>query len=374
LSKFDLTYVTTDSLTEGVGSSQILPLILKLNKQGLKVNLISYEKIRPSHELKSKLSHVNVNWTPLDFQLRFGVGPINRVFELKNIIMSSEIIHARSDIPAMASILSGQGPVLWDVRSLWTDQRIFNSKTKLQKMLLEPMRFIERFNCARSSGMSTLTHKIIPELTQRYEHLPDLRIVVPTFVDLERFTKVPIIPKHIKALYSGTFNKYYDLVLSKSFTDHLSTKVPIEIHWARPAETHQTHLGVGETKTFESTQNDMASILGSYSFGMSVCRNDAGPSLKAAMPTKIAEFLAAGRPVVVNKGLGDFDEFLKEFNAGVILDGTSGNLEEGTEKLLTLILDPETPSRCRALAEKYFDLNQGVTKYLRLYDLMKRKI
>ena len=38
---FDLTYVTVDSLSEGVGSSQIVPLMKLLGKAGLSINLIS---------------------------------------------------------------------------------------------------------------------------------------------------------------------------------------------------------------------------------------------------------------------------------------------------------------------------------------------
>ena len=97
---------------------------------------------------------------------------------------------------------------------------------------------------------------------------------------------------------------------------------------------------------------------------------NAGPSLKAAMPTKIAEFLACGRPVVVNRGLGDFDEYLSEFNAGVILDGTSQDLKEKARILMDLLSDPDTPYRCRVLAEKYFDIKAGAQKYMDIYDKM----
>jgi glycosyltransferase involved in cell wall biosynthesis len=111
----------------------------------------------------------------------------------------------------------------------------------------------------------------------------------------------------------------------------------------------------------------MAELIPSYSFGVSVCKLNAGPSLTAAMPTKIAEFLACGRPMVVNKGLGDMDQFIKEFDAGVILDGSTDNLQESATKLVNLLLDPETPFRCRALAEKYFSVEKGAKKYLELY-------
>ena len=97
---------------------------------------------------------------------------------------------------------------------------------------------------------------------------------------------------------------------------------------------------------------------------------NAGPSLMAAMPTKIGEFLACGRPVVVNKGLGDMDQFFNEFDAGVILDGSPGNLAKAASQLIYLISDPETPQKCRALAEKYFSMEVGARKYLDLYSQM----
>jgi glycosyltransferase involved in cell wall biosynthesis len=135
-------------------------------------------------------------------------------------------------------------------------------------------------------------------------------------------------------------------------------------------ESGKTYIGVGEEKVIPSTQADMATLIPDYSFGVSICKLDAGPSLSAAMPTKIGEFLACGRPIVVNKGLGDMDSFIKEFNAGVILDGTDDNLRESAASLVSLLADPETPHRCRALAEKYFSLEVGAKKYFDIYQEM----
>ena len=115
---------------------------------------------------------------------------------------------------------------------------------------------------------------------------------------------------------------------------------------------------------------DMAAEGIVYSFGLSVCKMNAGPSLKAAMPTKVAEFLACGRPMVVNAGLGDFDEYISRYNAGVILTGKPGDLPEKAHQLMELLADPKTPSRCRALAEEYFDMDKGAEKYLSLYEKM----
>ena len=49
--KFDVTYLSVDSIQEGVGSSQITPLILGLARNGRRVCLITLEKEKPPQEL-----------------------------------------------------------------------------------------------------------------------------------------------------------------------------------------------------------------------------------------------------------------------------------------------------------------------------------
>ena len=42
---FDVTYLSVDSIQEGVGSSQITPLVLGLATKGKSVCLITFEKV-----------------------------------------------------------------------------------------------------------------------------------------------------------------------------------------------------------------------------------------------------------------------------------------------------------------------------------------
>jgi len=364
---YDLTYVTNDSLSEGVGSSQIIPLITRLCDSSLKINLISYEKTNPSFELVDYFKSIGVNWNFRDFGMNGLIGGVERLNNLRQEIPKTNLIHARSDIPAVSAIASRQAPVLWDVRSLWADQKVILQKSKLYRPLYEIYRGLESIAASKSVGMSTLTNAVIPILEQRHRRLPQLRAVVPTAVDLDRFTLNPIMPTEVGALFSGTYNEYYDLVLSAQFMEELRRHIAVETHWARPAESNRKQIGVGESKVFPSSQVAMSKLIPKYSFGVSICKLNAGPSLSAAMPTKIAEFLASGRPIVVNKGLGDMDQFIDEFNVGVTLDGTPKNLVDSATKLVTLLFDSETPYRCRALAEKYFSMDIGASKYLNLY-------
>ncbi len=364
---FDLTYVTIDSLSEGVGSSQITPLISRLNKSGLKIKLVSYEKTNPSSDLVGYFESIGVSWNQRPFGLNGLIGGVVRLNDLRQEIPNTNLIHARSDIPAVSAITSRLAPVLWDVRSLWADQKVIIQKKLVNQAFYGFYRTMESFAAGRSVGMSTLTSAVVPILEQRNKRLPLLRTVVPTAVDLDFFKLSPKMPLKVQALFSGTYNEYYDLVLSRLFMEEFRKLVAVDTHWARPKESSKFNIDVGENKVFVSPQTGMSNLIQDYSFGVSVCKLDAGPSLSAAMPTKIGEFLACGRPIVVNKGLGDMDQFIEEFDAGVILDGTQTNLVESASKLAELLSDSETPHRCRALAEKYFNMDVGASKYLSLY-------
>jgi hypothetical protein len=367
---FDLSYVTVDSLSEGVGSSQILPLMKLLAGAGLSINLISFEKSRTPSSIEDELRAAGISWSRCEFSRRGAIGGLGRLLEISRVIPKTRIIHARSDIPAVAASLSRRAPILWDVRSLWAEQKAFIEPSMFKKKILSAYGGLESVASFNASAMSTLTNAIVPILEERHRVVPKLRTVVPTAVDLERFKFNHRMTTPIRGLYSGTYNNYYDLSLSKLFIGELQRLAPIEVHWARPKESPSKSLDAGETSIFVATQVEMANIVGSYSFGISICKTNAGPSLKAAMPTKVAEFLACGRPIVVNRGLGDFDEYLSEFNAGIILDGTPGDAQEKAQALMDLLADAETPYRCRALAEKIFDIKEGAQKYLDLYDKM----
>jgi glycosyltransferase involved in cell wall biosynthesis len=100
---------------------------------------------------------------------------------------------------------------------------------------------------------------------------------------------------------------------------------------------------------------------------IAICNSTAGPSLKGAVPTKIAEFLSCGRPVIVNRGLGDFDELLSKYRAGVIISNETGGAITAAKEMYELLQDPETPIRCRQLAEANFSLEKGVDEYISVY-------
>jgi len=369
MSKYDLTYATVDSLSEGVGSSQIAPLMEKLASHEMKIKLLTFEKQNPPYSLVERMMKAGVEWSQIPFGSKGPFGGISRTMQLAKLMPDSEITHARSDFPAVAARFSGQNRILWDVRSLWADQRKFIEDGIVKRGILSLYTPFENLACNSAIAVSTLTKSVVPVLEARHKNLPNLRTVVPTAVDLDRFNFSPEMPSKLKGLYSGTYNKYYDLELSLKFIEALKRLAPCEVHWAKPKESNTSSLNAGETSNFSATQPEMANLMSDYSFGIAICKEDAGLSLKAAMPTKIAEFLAIGRPVVVNAGLGDCAELFARSKTGVVI-GRNDDLDQKALELYEICQDPETPGRCRSLAEEHFSLDQGVKNYLEIYKKM----
>lgn len=67
MENYDFTYNTIDSLSEGVGSSQITLLISLLSKAGLKIKLITYEKSNQNSELADYFKLIGVPWIARPF-------------------------------------------------------------------------------------------------------------------------------------------------------------------------------------------------------------------------------------------------------------------------------------------------------------------
>jgi glycosyltransferase involved in cell wall biosynthesis len=110
----------------------------------------------------------------------------------------------------------------------------------------------------------------------------------------------------------------------------------------------------------------MPAVVQDSHVGLGICRDDAGVSLLAAMPTKFGEFLAAGRPVVVNAGLVDAAEMVRRTGAGVVHD-PPGDPRRTVDALLDVLDDPATGERCRTLALDHFNLETGVARLAEIY-------
>jgi glycosyltransferase involved in cell wall biosynthesis len=98
------------------------------------------------------------------------------------------------------------------------------------------------------------------------------------------------------------------------------------------------------------------------------------PACRFSSPTKVAEYLAAGLPLIATAGVGDLDAQLEVGGLGALLP----QLDEPAylaafRTVERLRADPGLGDRCRAAARRHYDLHTvGGERYRRLYAAVLR--
>jgi hypothetical protein len=365
----NIAYLTFDSIAEGVGTSQVKNLVLKLKSPDLNVTLVSFEKTAPSKTLRVEMQTAGITWYPLKFG-KFGMvfGAL-RILRLKWRILflqNIDLYHCRSDLATYACLSTFKSrPVLWDVRSLWADQKsVVDGKQK--KFVNAILRYIEKKCASRASAVNLLTQRSIAVLESRNGAIPSIRSVIPTCVDLNLFEFQPKSTSSSDCLLSGTISDFYDVDLISEFVEIALREYNIDTTWVRPMETLQQFQFTEIRRTITAQHHEMPRIVAAHSFGLILCKRSEAEALSASSPTKAAEFLATGRPLVVSPNIGDLSHLIIEHKVGVVLEESS-EVSEKIKELISLNSDGGLAQRCRYVAETYYDLEKAVLSYKEVY-------
>ena len=367
-----ITYLSVDPVTSTVGTSQVLAYVERLAERGVGVDLHSFEH-HVDEVIAADLVRHGVVWTPHRFGGNGARAGLGRVTRLARSIRGAELVHARSDMAAAAAMWSGAECWLWDVRSFWADQKVETGVFSARSPQARVFRRIERRAAVGSRHVVALTPSAIDELDRRYDGVVGPKAtVVTTCVDRRRFKPAPMPPTDpVRLLLAGTLNRYYDVPAMLDLIAELRTRRPVELVVASPGGTDwDPELDRAGAVRTSATTGEMPALIASCHAGLSVCRDDAGISLVAAMPTKIGEFLAVGRPVIVNPGLQDAASMVDQADAGVVVDASAAGLDAAATRLLELLDDEATPGRATGLAAGFFDLDAGVDRLVEVYRRM----
>jgi glycosyltransferase involved in cell wall biosynthesis len=364
-----LTYLNIDSLSEGVGASQIVPYVERLARRGLDVTVHSFEHGPPAVAVEERLTAAGVTWRPHRFISGGSATGLVRVAQSAAWIRGAELVHARSDMAAAAVLVTRRRHWVWDVRSFFREQRVAMEMLRAGSVQDRVLGRVERASARRSSAIIVLAQAALDVMVERFgPAVGDKGHVISTCVDLERYRFVPPTPAdRVRFLLSGTLNRVYAVPAMIAFVEHFRRLRPAELRVLSPAEGPWHNALAAAGASFGSARPDqMPALLPDHDVGLSLL--NAGRWTVATTPTKLAEFLACGRPVVVSPGQGDMDTLVQRYQCGVVVDPASEpSLRSGTETLAALLDDPETPARCRALAEAHFDVDNAVTRLIEVY-------
>ncbi len=89
-------------------------------------------------------------------------------------------------------------------------------------------------------------------------------------------------------------------------------------------------------------------------------------SKKASSPTKMAELLGMGIPLICNNGVGDTDGVVRKEKVGLVVNDFSDNDYLNVAKQFNSLLSYDK-EHLRNVAQEHFSLEEGVVSYAKVY-------
>lgn len=400
-------YISYNGMLDPLGQSQVIPYLKQLSQAGVRFTLLSFESehaytpegVVQCGELQRELAEHQIDWHWLRYHKRpslpatmfdvaQGIRLGRRLVKQNNI----KLVHARSHIAARMGLALKRRfglKFIFDVRGLMADEYVDAGHWQKDSIYYSITKASERKALAAADGVVTLTEAIWPFIAKS-EGLRERQVVhevVPCCADLNLFTFDPKERERLRKelgvedrfviVYSGSIDGWY---LTEEMADFFVTLR------RRESRAHLLWLTTGSHERIRelmqargmTKQDYTVHTAGSREVPSYLSASDAGLafikpcfSKLASSPTKFAEYLACGLPIVINRGIGDSDSLAQEHKiAAMVGDFNPGEYATAAEDLLRLTADPEnTRGRTRVVAEKLFDVRGlGLDRYLRLYE------
>jgi glycosyltransferase involved in cell wall biosynthesis len=388
---------------EPLVQTQVIAYLQELAKRDIEMHLLTFERERHSTEkreaIRSELSKSRIHWHSRRYHKRpsliatlydvaLGTLTALRICRRHQI----EFVHARSHVPAAMALMLKRMlgcRFLFDMRGLLAEEYVDAGHWKEGNIKFRLTKRMERVFFRRGDAFVMLTHRINQWLLANEVALRNRAAdieVIPCCVDTSRFDRALYARASYRQsrgwsdrrviTYVGKLGTWYlpdemarFFVIAKKhdarFFFQVLTQSNSEVMrqaldraGANPEDYDIRFASVGE----------LPAILAASDAGLSFIR--ASFSKRASSPTKIAEYLAAGLPVITSAGIGDCDEMIGGNGLGVIAREFSNREYLRAANALCLLLDDETTvARCLEFAERELSLSGvGGPRYSAVYE------
>jgi len=386
-------YLSWTGLAEPLGRSQVLAY-LKLLSANHEISLLTMEKsedladsqlmgtlqaICKEHGIEWKFRryhrHPRLLARAFDFLVFLG----RAIMEARRF--RPQLVHGRAYIASfVASIVARTRsiPFIFDMRALWPEELVVSGRLRSGSFMHKMIVSIERRLLVRSAGIVSLTQAAVKHLTNLHPNIPPSKLVViPTCADLTVFRPrqraQPSSPSSIGSVGSITSGWFklpwlmgFLAAARRADSGLRFTIVSRDDERAIRAAAAEVGLRENDIKTFACSPEDVPAALADLD--VLVMFFVAGVSKLASCPTRMAEALATGIPIVTNEGVGDVAAVIRDNRVGVLVESDSCKaMHAAYLQLLELMKDPNLSHRCRSVAENLFSVESGAATYGKLY-------
>ena len=400
-------FISHDGLTDPLGQSQVLPYVEGISRAGHRVVILSIDKparlkaLRHVIDARSKAS--GIDWYPLSYTNKPPV--LATIWDMSKMVRKTEqlhkqykfdMVHSRCYLPSIAAMRLKQRyglKYLFDMRGLWADERVdgglWNLTNPLYRTIYNYFKRREKEFMNEADGIVSLTHNAARYLQEKFHQAVPID-VIPCCADMDLFSRDAVDPAALLALreklgigaddfvltYVGSLGTWYMLDEMMDFFKALVVKKPAarfliitndpdsRIHSVAAAR------GVSESRITVTNATRIAMPLYTALGNATVFFIRPTYSKKASSPVKQGEAMGMGIPIVCNSGIGDSDAIVRENNAGIVIDAfTETQYAQAVDKLLTTTFDAQ---QIRSSALRHFSLDEGVKRFLQVYDRLQR--
>lgn len=396
-------FISYDGLTDSLGQAQILPYLIGLSKKGHQISILSCEKPdnfkKNQTVVQQKCKAANINWAYIEYDNSIPVvSSFLTVRKLKAKALeiakarNINVVHCRSIIPAMVGRSLQQkvgAKFIFDIRGFWADERvdgkIWDLSKPLYKFLYNYFKKKEKQLFEQADCIVTLTENAKGFIATEFK-TNNKFLVVPCCVDFEHFNPGKVDATKVESLrteigidkgdfvltYVGSLGTRYMLREMLGFFKVLKAKKPnasfLFISKSDTSEIQTICQEIGlDFKSIFITSCEYTEIPTYITIGnASVFFIVTSFSGKAVSPTKQAEVMSLGLPIVANSGLGDTDMILEKTQSGIVLQGfTESDFEKSASQLFEF---DRSKSELRTAAKQFFTLESGIEKYHSVYE------
>ena len=398
--------ISYNGMLDPLGQTQVIPYLRELAQRGVQFTLLSFERaaafvgegVRKREELRRELREQGIEWHSLRYHQRPSVPAtmydvIAGIRKGKSLIKRNRIglVHARSHIPATIALALKRRlgtKMIFDLRGLMAEEYVDAEHWREGSIPYRITKAAERRIFEETDAVVTLTERIWP-IIREWQGLRGREVqheVIPCCVDLSLFkfsdeerakrrAELGIGDK-FTIVYSGSLDGWY---LTEKMADFFAVfrrrRPDAHLLWLTNG-SHERVKGLMASRKVEPDQFSVLSVparlvpsyLAAADAGLSFIRRCF--SKIASSPTKNAEYLACGLPLIINRGIGDSDALVEEWNAGVLLeDFTDAEYERIGSAIESMAGQRDARQRARSVAERLFDLQTvGVARYAALYE------
>jgi glycosyltransferase involved in cell wall biosynthesis len=395
-------YLSHTGMTEPLGQAQVVPYLAGLARSGVELDIVSFEPASTERArltaTRAQLHDLALRWHPLVRSPSHALG--RKLYEasaatLRGLAIAvrrrPRIIHARSHLPAavaerLASWLPG-ARFLFDCRGMVGDEYVDGGHWTADSSRYRLLKRVERRLFARADGLVVLTDALRGWLAGADLIAAHTEVaVIPCCVDESRFRPDASaraemrrrlgVEDRLVAVYSGTLGAWYREREMVQLAAALDRKTPttLLVLTRAPSDALRSLAAQArlDVQVHAVASDDMPRMLSAADIGLSLI--EPCFSKKGSSPTKVAEYLACGLPVVTNAGVGDQVDLAMDPDACVVIPSLDhGAVSAAAEPAYRLARRPfaERSAAARRVALARFSLDEiGVPRYQALYQAL----